>query len=173
MSLLFFPAADVVRPEAMQAQRQRPRRMPPGSELHAPQRSPLLCETLPGAGRVLGLRPCSASNQMPPQLLLPGQQLRQHHLHPKKGDHAHGKFPRHLEMKRLNYRLFDSSPVGGGRKWIRSARWEGSGLEKAISRENKQFKNSFMPFKHVEFIKHVNIPALYNWVVLISILLLK
>lgn len=97
-AVTFSPiSADVVRPKVVQTRRQRQRWLPPGSELHAPQRSPLLCETLPGARRMLGLQPPSASNQMPPQLLLPGQQLRQHHLNLKKGDHACGKFPQHRE----------------------------------------------------------------------------
>lgn len=86
---------DVVRPCVMQTGCQRSRRVSLGSELHPHQGEPLLCEALPRLGRVLALQPSPVSHQMPPELQLPGQQLRQHHLHLQQGDHAPSELPSH------------------------------------------------------------------------------
>lgn len=99
---MFF-SPDVVWAFVMPPKCQRSRRVSFRPELHPNQGGPLLCEALPRLRRVLALQPSPASHQMPPQLQLPGQQLRQHHLHLQQGDHASSELPRHQ----------------GGRDWIK------------------------------------------------------
>lgn len=89
-----FFSLDVVWTSALQTGCQRPRRVSLRPELHPPQGGPLLREALPRGWRVLALQPSPASHQMPPQLHLPGQQLRQHHLHLQQGDHEPSELPR-------------------------------------------------------------------------------
>jgi len=98
-----FSCPDVVWPYVMPPGCQRSGWLSFRPELRPHQGGPLLCEALPRPRGVLALQPSPTSHQMPPQLQLPGQQLRQHHLHLQQGDHASSELPRHQ----------------GGRDWIK------------------------------------------------------